>query len=154
MIRITSTALLIVATITLASTGLYAQDVNAHKKSLESQINIIQAQIDNAKAASQRGLEQQIQGLQTSIDSLIRQRVSIDSKIAAIQGQIEDARKRANDNLSRQINQYQKSLDLVKSELSQVSSNVSEGQLRKNNLESQVAATQKTGPVKSTSKKK
>jgi chromosome segregation ATPase len=154
MIRITSTALLIVAAITLASSALYAQDTDAQRKRLESQVNLIRAQIDNAKTASQRGLDQQIQGFQASIDSLVRQRVSIDSKIAAIQGQIEDARKRANENLTRQINQYQKSLDQVKSELTQVSSSVSDGQKRQNGLESQVAATQKTGPKKNSINKK
>ena len=154
MIRITTSALVVVFIIALASAALYAQDTNSNRARLESRINLIQAQIDSAKSANQRALEQRLQGLQSSIDNLIRQRVSIDAQIAAIQGQIEDAKKRANENLARQINQYENTLNQVKSQMSQSGSIAPGNQTHQRKLESQVAATQKTGTAKSAAGKK
>ena len=154
MIRITTSALVAVFIVSLASATLFAQDTNTNRNQLETRINLIQAQIDSAKAANQRALEQRLQGLQSSIDNLIRQRVSIDAKIAAIQGQIEDSKKRANDNLARQIDQYKNTLNQVKSQLSQSGSKAPGNQALQRKLESQVAATQKTGPGKGAPNKK
>lgn len=95
----------------------YAADLSSQVTSLEQRANRLQSQIEQAKAANQTMLNQQIQGLRASVDNLVRQRVKVDTQIAQLEGQIEDIKSRSQMTLSRQITRYNAELDEIKSQL-------------------------------------
>jgi F0F1-type ATP synthase membrane subunit b/b' len=85
---------------------------------LEQKAQRIQAQIEQAKAAAQAAAEQQINGIQASIDALVKQRVAIDAHISKLEGQIQQVKQQAQENLSRQIDRYNQALSQVKQQMS------------------------------------
>jgi len=98
----------------------YAADLSSQVSSLEQRANRLQSQIDQAKAANQTMLNQQIQGLRASVDNLVRQRVQVDTQIAQLEGQIEDIKTGSQMTLNRQITRYNAELDKIKSQLAGV----------------------------------
>jgi uncharacterized phage infection (PIP) family protein YhgE len=96
----------------------YAEDVSTEISALEQKAERIQSQINQAKQQSNAGVESQVKALNTSIDSLIKQRVQVDSHIARLEGQVSELKQSAVSGLSRQVSQYQSELDTIKQQLS------------------------------------
>ncbi len=101
-----------------AASVCVAQSSGPDPTLLEQRAQRIQAQIEQAKAAAQAAAEQQINGIQASIEALVKQRVAIDAHISKLEGQIQQVKQQAQENLSRQIDRYNQALSQVKQQMS------------------------------------
>lgn len=102
------------------ASNVCADDVATQVTQLEQKANLLQTQIDQAKASSQNQVNQQVQSLRNSIDVLIKQRVAVDAQIAQFEGQIEEINAKSKTNLDRQVAKYGEDLMKVKSQLSSI----------------------------------
>jgi TolA-binding protein len=97
-----------------------AAESTADPVALEQKAQRLQAQIDQAKAAQQSNLNNQIQAHRNSVDVLVKQRVQIDAQIAQLEQQIQEITAKAQETLNRQVASYSEDLAKVKSQLSSV----------------------------------
>lgn len=95
----------------------FAEDFSAQVTTLEQKAQRIQSQINQAKQQSGVGMDQQVNALKSSVESLVNQRVQLDAQIARLEGQIDQIKSSAQANLDRQVAQYDKELTGVTQEL-------------------------------------
>ena len=96
----------------------YAQDLTGQITVLEQKADRIQNQINQAKQQAQTGLDQQVKAIQSTIDSLVTQRVQIDTHIARLESQMDDMKKSAQSTLEKQVQQYKGELSSIKQQIS------------------------------------
>jgi peptidoglycan hydrolase CwlO-like protein len=100
------------------SMNSFAQDLTAQITTLEQKADRVQNQINQAKQQAQAGLDQQVRAVQTTIDSLVNQRVQLDAHIAKLESQMEEMKKNAQSSLERQVQQYKVELASIKQQIS------------------------------------
>jgi hypothetical protein len=98
--------------------NVYAQQISAQVSALEKRADRIQSQIDQAKKHSAASMDQQVQALKTSLGHLMQQRVRVDAQIAKLESQIEGLQSSTNSVLTRQIGHYSNELAKVKQQIS------------------------------------
>jgi chromosome segregation ATPase len=96
----------------------YAQDLTGQITVLEQKADRIQNQINQAKQQAQTGLDQQVKVIQSTIDSLVNQRVQIDTHIARLESQMDEMKKSAQSTLEKQVQQYKGELSSIKQQIS------------------------------------
>lgn len=100
-----------------ASLNCFADDFSARVSALEDKAKHIQSLIDQAKASNADTVKNQVSGLRSSVDALVKQRVMIDSQIAQLENQMADVKKQSQANLERQMGNYAEDLVKIKSQL-------------------------------------
>lgn len=96
----------------------FGQELTSQITTLEQRADRIQGQISQAKLQAQTNLDQQVKAIQSTIDSLVNQRVQLDAQIARLEGQMDDMKKSAQSNLERQVLQYSTELATIKQQIS------------------------------------
>jgi chromosome segregation ATPase len=124
----------------------YARDLAAEVSALEQKVQRLQSQIDQAKLSNDSSVNQQVQGIQNSIDVLVKQRVNLDAQIARLEAQIHEIKTNGQSQLGKQVSQYSEELIKTKAQLSSVAAEKAVAQAAAASASAQGAAAPGTQP--------
>ena len=104
----------------------FAQDIESQVSALEQKAERVQSQIKQAQQQANFGVDAQVKALNSSIDSLVKQRVQVDGQIARLEGQIASLKQASNSTLNRQVQQYQAELNALKQQMASLAAKKAE----------------------------